>query len=184
MMFTTEMLHLTAVVLQTRADAVAAELLRLGVLHFVDAKQIDARLADVPDAANAATQRVRAAEIRHRIEGILQMAGAAARVTGGTGGTGRTAGTTGSIERTAGATERTTVGTDGAGETAEVADAAPDGADLDAVQRSLDRLTADLDALRAKQKNLQKQINRFEVVRYAFVHYELVGEAAHHSATM
>lgn len=125
MIFTSQMLHLTAVVLQQDAERVSAALLKLGVLHFVDARTVDSRVGEAPDAANAGTQRVRVADARRRIETVMQLGGLQPVF----------------------------------GQAAEPN--APE-VDVEAVHRTLDRITARIDQTRGEQNRVQQQILRLE----------------------
>lgn len=79
MIFTSRMVYLTAVTLQSYSDAVAGELLRLGLLHFVDITEVEPSLTRsgqtpfVPREPNASVEK--SAEARRRIEAILSIGG-------------------------------------------------------------------------------------------------------------
>lgn len=69
MIFPTPMKYLAAAVLDADADAVSRELLRLGVLQFVDVRSLDRSLSLRQESANDTRRRV--AEVRRRVETTL-----------------------------------------------------------------------------------------------------------------
>jgi vacuolar-type H+-ATPase subunit I/STV1 len=71
MMFTEPMRQLVAVVLDHDADRVSKELLRHGVLHFVNVTEIDKEAGARVQAVTPRVSEAMIAEIRRRIESFL-----------------------------------------------------------------------------------------------------------------
>ncbi|MBN1696380.1 MAG: ATPase V [Spirochaetales bacterium] len=71
MIFTTRMKHVIAVVLDRDADKVTRELLKAGLLHFVDVKEIRSDWNNKIDTVVPDVSRVRIGEIKKRIENFL-----------------------------------------------------------------------------------------------------------------
>ena len=78
MIFTESMQQVVAVVLDHHADAVTKELLRLGLLHFVEITEVDREVASQVEALTPKVAEAGIAEIRRRIEGFLAMVSAVA----------------------------------------------------------------------------------------------------------
>ena len=75
MMFTSRMTHLTAIVLRNRAEAVAEELLRAGVVQFSRLAEVSPSLQARLQSAGVGAERDSLAEVRRRIEGMLKLGG-------------------------------------------------------------------------------------------------------------
>lgn len=74
MIFTTPMSYLLAAVLREDSDAVAAELLKLGVLHFVGIRDLDPAGAQMLQPAAVEDDLAAVREARRRIDSLLEIA--------------------------------------------------------------------------------------------------------------
>ena len=139
MIFPSRMRYLVAAVLDADADALSRELLHLGVLHFVDVRDLDRshRLR----AESVGEERRRISEVRRRVESTLA---------------------TGGINVPASVPART--GT-------EVVD-------VESVEELVDDVGKEIETLRAKQRELQQQIMRFEELDRQVAVYREAGRAA------
>jgi V/A-type H+-transporting ATPase subunit I len=75
MMFTSRMVHLTAIVMKNHGEAVARELLKVGVVHFNRLGEIVPSLGARLREASVADRRSALAETRQRIEVLLRLGG-------------------------------------------------------------------------------------------------------------
>lgn len=75
MIFTTPMSYLVAAVLKEHADDVAAVLLRLGALHFVDVRDFDPQTGEQLQSTDLTGERATVADAQKRIESIIRTAG-------------------------------------------------------------------------------------------------------------
>ena len=82
-MFTTRMVRLFAVVLDHDTDRVTQELLRLGVMQFVDITEMKQRWQDRLNDVDPGFPLIRIAEMRRRIEGLLNPLGISLQVPEG-----------------------------------------------------------------------------------------------------
>jgi len=72
MILSTKMKQLSAIVLETDSDRVTAELLRLGVMHFVQVTEFESGLQQKISHHNPKIQQTKLVETRKRIESLLK----------------------------------------------------------------------------------------------------------------
>ncbi len=77
MIFTSEMIHLTAIVLRERADAVSEALLRIGAVQFSRLAETAPDLGALMSSVSVDERRAELAETRRRIESLLTLGGIA-----------------------------------------------------------------------------------------------------------
>ncbi len=134
MMFTTEMVHLTAVVMKDRSELVAKSLLDLGVVQFNRLADVEPDLSSRLHEASVDERWTAVAETRTRVEHLLRMGGLEPPRTIASAG-------------------------DASEKPAPVADV-----ELDEVNARLDRLAKEVERYRGRQAELQRQINRLSDV--------------------